>query len=67
MKKFAYLLTLIVPHIVCANCHDDGHITVTYKKGSELSHTVMPLKDYENAVDRNRKIYGIMDRIHGLS
>jgi hypothetical protein len=67
MKKFAYLLTLIIPHIVHANCHDDGHISVTYKRGSQTKSTIMPLKDYENAVDRNRKMYGLLDKIHGLS
>lgn len=67
MKKFAYLLTFIIPRISHANTSDDGLITIFYNKGSETKQAIMPIKDYDDVVNRNRKIYGIMDRINGLS
>lgn len=66
MKKFAYLLSFIVPQITSTYVTDDGAVYIQFLRGNTKKDAIVPLKDYESAVDRNRKIYGLFDKINGL-
>lgn len=67
MKKFAYLLSFIVPNITNTYVTDDGAVHITFMRGPHEENTIIPMADYEHHVSINKKIYGLFDRANGLS
>lgn len=67
MKKYIYFLTCILPNIQNIVPTDEGVLYVYYIRRGVLQTTLMPLNDYEIAIQHSSKINGLMDRMAGLS
>lgn len=66
MKEFAFFLKYILPNITDVIPCDEGELYVYYLNAGVLQSTVMPLNDYETAVEHQNKINGLLDRMVGL-